>query len=340
MVVVKADAYGHGAPPIAHAARKAGIPWLGVAYPSEALRLRECGDAGRLLAWLHVPGDPDLRACITADVDLGIGSIAGLNDVIAVAQQLQSRARVHLKIDTGLGRGGCMPADWTELLTAALAEPERVHVAGIWSHLASADVPDAPETSEQIATFEMALDKAADLGISPEVRHLASSGAALTRPDTHYDLVRLGIAAYGLSPGQAIDAEALRPVMTLRAAVAAVKRVPAGHGASYNLTWRAPRETTLALVPVGYGDGLPRTVRGAAVHIAGMRVPIVGRVAMDQVIVDVGDLLISPGDDVILWGPGQGGEPTAHDWAGWDDTIGYEIVTRVGPRVPRNYIEE
>ncbi len=340
MVVVKADAYGHGAVPIAHAAREAGIPWLGVAYPSEALRLRESGDAGRVLAWLHAPGDPDLRGCIAADVDLGVGSVVGLREVIEAAREVQGRARVHLKIDTGLGRGGCMPSEWTELLTAALAGTDRVHIAGIWSHLASADLPDAPETAEQIATFEMALDTVADLGISPEVRHLASSGAALTRPDTRYDLVRLGIAAYGLSPGPAIDAGALRPIMTLRAAVAAVKRVPAGHGASYNLTWRAPGDTTLALVPIGYGDGLPRTVRGGAVHIAGVRVPIVGRVAMDQVIVDVGDTVVSPGDEVIVWGPGRAGEPTAQDWARWDDTIGYEIVTRVGPRVPRTYIEE
>jgi len=339
MVVVKADAYGHGAVEIARVARDAGVPWLGVALPSEARQLREAGDTGRILAWLYAPGDPDLAACVAADVDLGVGSMGMLRDVITAAAESGRVARVHLKVDTGLGRGGCAPAAWPDLLAAAAASPS-IEVAGIWSHLASADIPDAPETTEQVAAFEGALAQAEHAGVRPEVRHLASSGAALSRPETRYDLVRLGIATYGVSPGPAIDVGPLRPVMTLRATVVATKRVPAGHGASYGLTWRAPRETTLALVPVGYGDGLPRTARGAHVLIRGERQPIVGRSAMDQVVVDVGDTPVAAGDEVIVWGVGHTGEPTAQEWAAWDDTIGYEIVTRVGARVPRRYVEE
>lgn len=338
MVIVKADAYGHGAVDVARISREVGIPWLGVALPSEALHLRAAGDTGRILAWLYTPEDPDLVACVAADVDLSVGSLGMLHDVAAAAESAGRVARVHLKIDTGLGRGGCAPESWPELLTAAVASPH-VAVVGVWSHLASADVPDAPETDEQIAAFEVALDAAQRAGVRPEVRHLASSGAALSRADARYDLVRLGIATYGVPPGPAIDMGSLRPVMTLRATVAATKRVPAGHGVSYNLTWRAPRETTLALVPLGYGDGLPRTARGAHVLIGGARRPIVGRIAMDQVVVDVGDAAVAAGDEVIVWGTGHNGEPTAQDWAAWDDTIGYEIVTRLGPRVPRRYVE-
>ena len=338
MLVVKADAYGHGAPRVAAVARAAGIPWLGVALPSEALQLRESGDQGRILAWLYVPGDGDLVACVTRDVDLGVGSMGMLHDVAAAAQSAGRTARVHLKVDTGLGRGGCAPAQWGELVAAASAD-SRVDVVGIWSHLASADVPHAPETDDQVAAFEAALAQAAKAGVAPEVRHLASSGAALSRPETRYDLVRLGIAAYGIAPGPAIDMGPLTPVMGLRSAVAAVKRVPKGHGVSYNLTWHAPRESTLALVPLGYADGIPRTAREAHVMIGGARHPIVGRIAMDQVVVDVGDAGVAAGDEVIMWGTGQSGEPTVEDWAAWDDTIGYEIVTRVGPRVPRRYVE-
>jgi alanine racemase len=338
MVVVKADAYGHGLVPIAREARGAGMPWLGIAIPSEALALRAAGDEGRVLAWLYAPGDPDLVQCVAQDVDLGVGSLDMLDSVARAAESAGRVARVHLKIDTGLGRGGCPPAKWEELLRRAVAA-RVIEVVGIWSHLANADVPDSPETDEQIAAFDHALEVATSMGVRPEVRHLASSGAALARPDARYDLVRLGIATYGVAPGPAIDMGPLTPAMTLRASVVATKRVPEGHGASYGLTWRAPRETTLALVPLGYGDGLPRTAHGAQVAIAGRRYPIVGRIAMDQVIVDVGDDQVVPGDEVLVWGPGHTGEPTASDWATWDDTIGYEIVTRLGSRVPRRYVE-
>jgi alanine racemase len=337
MLVVKADAYGHGAGPVAQVARSMGIPWLGVAYPSEALRLREAGDQGRILAWLFAPGDPDLVRAIDNDVDLGVGSVESLEAVAAAAQALGRRAKIHLKIDTGLGRGGCAPAAWEGLVGAA-ARIDTVDPLGVWSHLASADIPGAPETTEQVSTFEWALDTARSLGVIPQMRHLASSGAALATPSSRYDLVRLGMAAYGITPGPLIDAGDLRPIMTLRSTVAAVKRVPEGHGVSYNLTWRAPRATSLALVPIGYGDGIPRTAAAPQVLVSGSRADIVGRIAMDQVVVDVGDRDVCPGDEVVVWGPGDLGEPTALEWASWDNTIGYEIVTRLGPRVPRRYV--
>ena len=343
MAVVKADAYGHGAVAAAAAARAVGVPWLGVALPDEALQLRDSGDDGRILAWLLVPGEPAIATCIARNVDLGVSATWALDEIATTARTQGVRARVHLKVDTGLGRGGTALAEWRDHVSRALEHSDAVDVVGLWSHLACADDPDHPATSQQVHLFEEALAIAASLGVRPEVRHLASSGAALTRPDTRYDLVRIGIAAYGLTPGPLIGPPwplglALRPALTVRARISTVKRVPEGHGASYGLTWRAPRPTTLALMPLGYADGIPRGVRGAQVSIGGARYPIVGRVAMDQCIVDVGDDAVAPGDEVLVMGPGTAGEPTAEEWAGWDDTIGYEIVTRLGARLPRSYV--
>lgn len=340
MAVVKADAYGHGAVPVARAAREAGAEWLGLALPSEALALRDAGDTGRMLAWLMVPGEPAIAECVRRDVDLGVSSLWSLSEIAEAARHSGRRARVHLKADTGLGRGGVTAGEWPELLRLAAREHDRVDVVGVWSHLACADEPGNVETDRQVEAFEEALASVARAGFEPEVRHLASSGAALGRPDTRYDLVRLGITTYGLSPGLAEWPAGIRltPAMTLRSRVSVVKGVPAGHGVSYGLTWRAPAPTRLALVPLGYADGIPRTARSPWVWIEGRRRPVVGRVAMDQVVVDVGDDDVEPGADVVVFGPGHDGEPTADEWAGWDQTIGYEIVTRIGPRVPRAYM--
>ena len=343
MAVVKADAYGHGAVAVSRAARDVGVAWLGVALPDEAIQLRESGDTGRLLAWLLVPGEPGIAACVERDVDLGTGAAWAVDVIAAAARAAGTRARVHLKVDSGLGRGGSAPDDWPSLVERARSHGDAIDVVGVWSHLACADEPAHPATSQQIAVFDDALAVATSLGVTPQVRHLASSGAALTRPDTHYDMVRIGIAMYGLSPGPLVGPPwphglALRPAMTLQARVSSVKRVPEGHGASYGLTWSAPHETRLALVPLGYADGIPRGVHGAEVAIGGTRYPIVGRVAMDQVVVDVGDAAVTAGDEVLVFGPGGAGEPTADAWAAWDDTIGYEIVTRLGARVPRRYV--
>ena len=339
MTVVKADAYGHGAVEVARAARASGSEWLGVALPQEALQLRAAGDSGPLLAWLAVPGDPGIVESVARGVDVGVGSLWALDAVSAAASALGRRARVHLKVDTGLGRGGCAPAEWADLLSACVRHRHRVDVVAIWSHLACGDDPEHESLDEQRDVFDDAYEQARLAGIEPEIRHLAASGAALTRPELRYDAVRIGIATYGISPGAAVALPSgVIPAMTWRATVSSVKRIPEGHGVSYGLTWRAPRSTSVALVPVGYADGMPRGARDPQVVIGGVRFPIVGRVSMDQVVVDVGDAPIAPGDAVVVFGTGQAGEPTAQEWAAWCDTIGYEIVTRVGPRVPRRHI--
>ena len=343
MAVVKADAYGHGAVPVARAARDAGVSWLGVALPEEAIALRDAGDTGPILAWLLVPGDPGIAACIDRGVDLGVGSSWALDEVAEAARRRGRKARVHLEVDTALGRGGRPAHEWSDFFQHARALDDAVEVVGIWSHLACADEPSHPANDTQLAGFQQALDVAASCGLNPQVRHLASSGAALSRPDLAFDLVRLGIITYGVTPGPQIGPPwphdlVISPAMSVRARIASVKRVPAGHGASYGLTWTAPHETSLALVPLGYADGIPRTARGAQVWIAGRRFPVVGRIAMDQFIVDIGDEAIEAGAEAVVFGAGTSGEPTAEEWAAWDDTIGYEIVTRMGARLPRRYI--
>lgn len=340
MGVVKADAYGHGMAPIAAALRRLGMPWLGVAHVGEALALRASGDTGPILAWLIPPGTDGLAEAITGRVDLGIGAAWLLDEIAVIARTLGRRARVHVKVDTGLGRGGAAGEAWTDLVERARRSSDAVDVVGVWSHLACADDPEDPATDQQIAAFEQASDAAAVL--RPRVRHLAASAGVFTRPDVRYDLVRLGISLYGLTPGPLLGTAAdlgLTPVMTLRTRVGLTKDVPAGHGVSYGLTWRAPEPTRLALIPLGYGDGLPRSAQGARVAIAGRQYPVVGRIAMDQLVVDVGpDGPVREGDDVHIFGPGAHGEPTADDWARWSGTIGYEIVTRITARVARSYV--
>jgi alanine racemase len=343
MAVVKADAYGHGLPEVARTARTAGADWLGVAFPAEALAVRASGDTGRVLAWLYAPGDPDLVRCVAADVDVSVAAPWALDEVVGAAAATGRPARIHLKVDTGLGRGGAPRDSWDALVDAALRAQAAgaVEAVGVWSHLACADEPGSPVTAQQTRAFTDALAAAQARGLRPQLRHLASTGAVLTAPATHFDLVRVGIGVYGLTPGPAVGTAAdlgLRPAMTLTARVALTKTLPAGHGVSYGLRWTAPTRTDVALVPVGYGDGIPRAAATAEVLVGGRRRPVVGRVAMDQVVVDLGpDAGVTAGDPVVVFGPGDGGEPTADDWADACGTIGYEIVTRIGPRVPRTH---
>ncbi|PJE94713.1 alanine racemase [Streptomyces carminius] len=343
MAVVKADAYGHGMVPCARAARQAGAAWLGTATPEEALALRAAGDRGRLLCWLWTPGGP-WRAAIEADVDVAAGAPWALTEITAAARACGRTARVHLKADTGLGRGGCQPAEWPALVAAArAAEAEgTVRVVGVWSHLACADEPGHPSVAAQLAAFHEALAVAGRAGLEPEVRHLANSPATLTLPEARFDLVRPGLSVYGLSPAPEIGAPedfGLRPVMTLRAALASVKRVPAGHGVGYGHRYTTPGETTLALVPAGYADGVPRHASGTGpVLVAGKWRTVAGTVAMDQFVVDLGGDAAEAGDEAVLFGPGAAGEPTAEDWARAVGTIPYEIVTRIGARVPRIHL--
>ncbi|MFF9701274.1 alanine racemase [Streptomyces griseofuscus] len=346
MAVVKADGYGHGAVPCARAAVEAGATWIGTALPEEALALRAAGLTQRVLCWLWVPGGP-WRQAIEADIDMSLSGMWALREVTEAARAAQRTARVQLKADTGLGRNGCQPgADWAELVAAALrAEAEGlVRVTGLWSHFACADEPGHPSIDAQLTRFREMVAYAEEQGVRPEVRHIANSPATLTLPETHFDLVRPGIAMYGLSPSPEVGTPAdfgLRPVMTLSASLALVKRVPGGHGVSYGHHYVTPGDTTLGLVPLGYGDGVPRHASGAGpVLVDGKWRTAAGRVAMDQFVVDLGGDEPPVGSEAVLFGPGDRGEPTAEDWATACGTIVYEIVTRIGTRVPRVYVDD
>ncbi|MFC8290621.1 alanine racemase [Streptomyces sp. NPDC057242] len=343
MAVVKADAYGHGALRCARAALDAGADWLGTATPHEALALRAAGITDvPVMCWLWTPGDPWDRG-IEACLDMSVSGMWALREVVAAAEATGRRARIQLKADTGLGRNGCQPADWPELVTEALEAQARglVEVTGLWSHFACADEPHHPSTAAQLDVFRSMLDHAEKAGVRPEVRHIANSPATLTLPEAHFDMVRPGIAMYGVSPSRELGTSAelgLRPVMSLKASVALVKHVPAGHGVSYGHHYVTEGETTLGLVPLGYADRVPRHASGRGPVLVGGRVrTVAGRVAMDQFVVDLGGDTPEPGAEAVLFGSGERGEPTAEDWAVAADTIAYEIVTRIGARVPRVY---
>ncbi|MFI6688572.1 alanine racemase [Streptomyces sp. NPDC050485] len=342
MAVVKADAYGHGAVHCARAARQAGAAWTGTATPLEALALRAAGIDGPMLCWLWTPGGP-WREAIEADIDASVSGMWALREVTDAARAAGRTARIQLKADTGLGRNGCQPADWPELVHAALATPE-VTVTGLWSHFACADEPGHPSIASQLSVFQEMLAFAEKAGVTPEVRHMANSPATLTLPEAHFDLVRTGIAMYGVSPSPELGTArelGLRPVMTLAASVALAKQVPAGHGVSYGHHYVTGSETTLGLVPLGYADGIPRHASGRGPVLVGGKVrTAAGRIAMDQFVVDLEGDTVEPGAEAILFGPGDRGEPTAEDWAEAAGTIGYEIVTRIGARVPRVYVNE
>ncbi|MFI6618618.1 alanine racemase [Streptomyces sp. NPDC050528] len=349
MAVVKSDAYGHGAVPCARAAVEAGATWLGTATPEEALDLRARAgvpDSVRIMCWLWTPGGP-WREAIEADLDVSVSGMWALEEVVAAARAVGLPARVQLKADTGLGRNGCQPGDdWAELVGAALrAEADGLlRITGLWSHLACADEPGHPSIDAQLALFREMVAYAEQRGVRAEVRHIANSPATLTRSDSHFDLVRSGIAVYGISPSPEVGSSAelgLRPVMTLKASVALVKQVPGGHGVSYGHHYVTPGTTTLGLIPVGYADGIPRHASGTGpVLVGGKWRTVAGRVAMDQFVVDLGGDEPEVGAEAILFGVGDRGEPTAEDWAQAAGTIAYEIVTRIGTRVPRVYVNE
>lgn len=361
MPVVKADGYGHGMLPAARAALAGGATWLGTATPAEALALRSAGvgpaDA-RVLTWLYAPGAPHAELC-AADVDVAVAAPWALDEVAAGARIAGRTARVHLKVDTGLGRNGLMAADLPDVVARAarLEASGEVLVVGVMSHLASADEPGNPSIARQAAEFDDAVRVVEDAGLRPEVRHLANSAATLTALELHYDLVRPGIAVYGLSPVPQVGPPGdfgLRPVMTLEARLATVKHVGAGQGVSYGHRYTTSSDTVLGVVPLGYADGIPRHASGGSVGVGGpVRVGdgetarvlrVAGRVCMDQVVLDLGPAARErAGDVVTLFGASDGvahgaGVPNAEDWAEAAGTISYEIVTRIGTRVPRVYL--
>jgi alanine racemase len=323
MVIVKANGYGHGAVPAARAALDGGAEWLGTADLDEALELRAAGIEAPVLAWLHEP-DSSFVDAIDRDIDLGVSNLAQL-DAIAGAS---GRAFVHLKVDTGLGRNGAAESDWPEFFAAAAAHEAagRIVVRGVWSHLANAGTA---HDATQLATFHRALDSARAAGLEPPLIHLAATEAAIGLPEARFSLVRFGVGAYGLAASDAMDVTALglTPAMQLSAAIAGVKRVPAGTGVSYGLDYHTTSETSLALVPLGYADGIPRHASGRGpVSINGVTYRIAGHAA------------VVPGDRAIIFGDPATGVPAADDWAKAADTILYEIVTRIGSRVQRRYV--
>jgi alanine racemase len=337
MAVIKQDAYGHGAVPCARAALDGGATWLGVAHLGEAMQLREAGLTAPVLCLTAVPGE-DHQAAISAGVDLTAGSADHLTGVIAVAASRAGvPARVQLKADTGLTRGGARPGQWRPLIEAALDAQERglVVVTGLWSHFACSDTPGHPSVPAQLTAFGEALAVADKAGVTPEVTHIANTAAALTVPESRLDLVRFGGAMYGLSTLPGGPPPWLRQAMSLRARICMVKRVPAGTGVSYGLHYVTDRETTLGLVPLGYADGIRRSATGHhLVGLHGRRFPIAGTVCMDQFVVDFGDEPVAAGDEVVLFGPGG---PSAQEWGDALGTISYEIAVGLGPEIPRTF---
>ncbi|MGN6741677.1 MAG: alanine racemase [Amnibacterium sp.] len=331
LAVVKADGYGHGAVTAARAVLEGGATWLGVADPAEALALRATGIDAPLLAWL-LDVEADFGPVAAQHVDLGVSTIGQLRRIAATAPG----AAVQLKLETGLSRNGLAPEDWDAAfaLAAELQARDRIRVRGVFSHLANTS-PAEDEAAE--ARFADGVRRLRDAGVEPALRHLAATAATLSRDQSAFTMVRTGIGLYGVSPFDDGDAAALglRPAMTLESRVVAVRRVQAGAGVSYDSTWRAERPTVLALVPVGYADGIPRAASNRGeVLLRGLRRPVRGRIAMDQLVVEV-DEETEVGDRVVLLGDPATGAPSAADWARWADTIGYEIVTRIGPRVLR-----
>jgi alanine racemase len=342
MAVVKADGYGHGSTQAARAAVAGGADWLGVVHVAEALRLRQAGITVPVLCLMALAESAHEEA-IGAGIDLTAGSVPLVRQIAAAAGRAGQAARLHLKADTGLSRGGATAAEWPAVVDAALAAQADglVQVTGLWSHFACADEPGHPSIGAQLDRFAEATSQAEKAGVTPEVRHIANTAAAITRPESRLDLVRLGGAIYGLStlPGGAPGW--LRPAMTLTARLAQVKRVPPGTGVSYGHRYVTTAPTTLGLVPLGYADGVPRAATGHPLVFArGRRWPIAGTVCMDQFVIDFGDEPVAAGDEVVLFGPGERGEATAQEWGEQLGTISYEIVTGIGGRVPRTYQDE
>jgi alanine racemase len=333
MAVVKADAYGHGLVEVGLVAEKSGADWLGVALLEEAITLRTHGVRAPILAWLLPPGS-DFKKAVNHDIDIAVSSIKAFKEV----STLPGKPRIHIELDTGMSRGGFLD-EWKEFLRSDFST---VEVIGVFSHFARADEPAEKQNVEQVNRFNQMVSDLASVGVVPEIQHLANSAASLKNSSARFDLVRTGIAMYGLSPDVETLGDSrslnLTPAMQLRAQLHLVKSVPANTPVGYGATAHTDRDTKLGVVAMGYADGIPRIAQGAGVFIDGMRAPIIGRVSMDQFVVDLGpDATAQSGDWVIVFGDGSRGEYTADDWGAASKSINYEIVTRIGPRVPRIY---
>lgn len=335
LAVVKADAYGHGLVPVAKAALDAGADYLGVALLEEAIALRDAGITAPIIAWLVQPG-ADYAAAIDRDIELSAASLKALTEIQNA--KATKRPRVHLEIDTGMTRGGFLD-EWGMIDAHHV---EGIDIVGVFSHFARADEPGELQNKSQLEKFEAAVATLHSFGYTTIIRHLSNSAATINNPSAHFDMVRTGIAMYGLSPDVTtmgtLKSLGLRPAMQLRAALYLVKAVPAGLPVGYGATEVTSRDTKLGVVTLGYADGIPRVARNAGVWFNGRRAPIIGRISMDQFVVDLGpDSAAQSGDWVVVFGDGNLGEYTADDWGAASGSINYEIVTRIGPRVPRTY---
>jgi alanine racemase len=336
MAVVKADAYGHGLVPVAKTAISAGATWLGVALVEEARALRSAGITTPILAWLVPPGS-DYAAAIGAQIDLAVPSLAVFQEIVATGK----RARIHIEVDTGMTRGGFLD-EWAEFLKSDFS---KVEVVGIFSHFARADEVTEKQNQEQLANFNKAIADLAAVGVFPQLKHLANSAATITNQSAAFDLVRTGIAMYGLTPDLehlgTSNSLGLLAAMEVRAKLHLVKKVPANSPVGYGATESTSRDTVLGVVAMGYADGIPRVAKAAGIFFAGKRSPIIGRVSMDQFVVDLGpETTAKAGDHVVIFNNGATDEFTAEDWGLASSSINYEITTRIGPRVPRIYLHE
>lgn len=335
MAVVKADGYGHGAVESARAAVEGGATWIGIAQATEALAVAPEVRGAQAFTWIYSPST-DLSPIVEAGIHIGVSTIAQAAQVARAASKAGGRATIHLKIDTGMARAGARIEDWDALVRDVLSRRELEPVA-VWSHLARADEPEQPTTAEQLELLEHADAAAVVLGLGPHIRHLAASGGLMFHPAAHLDMVRAGIAIYGLPPdGSDPRDHGLVPAMRLDSEILQVKYVPAGTPVSYGHT-ATVGPTWLADIPLGYADGIPRQASNrATISVNGRVVPQVGRVCMDQFVVDLGQIPAVAGDRAVLFGPDG---PRAEDWARAADTINYTIVTQLGPRVPRVYVD-
>lgn len=340
MAVVKADAYGHGLVPVAQVAISAGAQWLGVALLEEALALRGAGITAPILSWLAPPGS-DYASAMQADIDLAVPSIAIYEEILSAARSAKIRPRIHIEVDTGMTRGGFLE-EWETFLQRISDTKDQVEVVGFFSHFARADEPGERQNALQLKRFIEMTDDLNRIGIEPEIHHLSNSAATLVDASSHFDLVRTGIAMYGLTPDlQHLGTSqhlGLKPAMTLKAKLHLVKAVDAGTPVGYGAVATTLTDTNLGVVAMGYADGIPRIAQNAGVFVNGYRAQILGRVSMDQFVVELGkDSTAKAGDWVTIFGPGDEGEYTADDWGSASSSINYEIVTRIGPRVPRIY---
>ena len=346
LAVVKADAYGHGLIQVGKAAESVGADWFGTALLEEGIALRNSGIKIPIISWLTPLGE-DFKAAINLDIDLSISSTELLNEIVLAGKSVKKIPRIHVEVDTGMSRGG-VGDDWQLFLnelSKAVAANE-INIVGIWSHFARADEPDEVMNKEQLAVFEDRIKSASAAGIKAEFIHISNSAASLTNNGAHKNIIRWGIGLYGLSPdlNNLGDSKSLnlKPAMRLKAKLHLVKAVKAGVSVGYGGTAITKSDTKLGVVTLGYADGIPRNANNlAGVFVGGKRAPLIGRVSMDQFVVDLGsNSLAKTGDEVIVFGDGAGGEYTVDEWAKASSTINYEIVTRIGSRVPRIYPRE